>query len=69
MFFGRKFSLHNFRRFISVQSDANIDSHSKKNFIGMTKDEIFTTISDLGLGKYRANQIWDWIYRQGLFSH
>ncbi|EGG15021.1 putative ribosomal RNA large subunit methyltransferase N [Cavenderia fasciculata] len=38
---------------------------TKKNLIGLSKEEIETQFETLGLEKYRAKQVWKWIYNKG----
>jgi len=39
-----------------------------KNLIGLTKEELLEEILSLGESKFRANQIWSWIYYYGVKS-
>ncbi len=49
---------------LSVKIINSIDV-SKKNLLGLSKNELKTIFSDNNLPKFRADQIWYWIYRSG----
>ena len=43
----------------------NLIDVSKKNLLGLSKNELKTILSENNLPKFRADQIWYWIYRSG----
>ena len=51
----------------SVKLTNSIDD-IKKNLLGLSKNELKTTLSENNLPKFRADQIWNWIYRSGTIN-
>ncbi|MFN7039435.1 MAG: 23S rRNA (adenine(2503)-C(2))-methyltransferase RlmN [Alphaproteobacteria bacterium] len=43
-------------------------TETKKNLIGLSKDELAQEIKDFGEKSFRAKQLWQWIYNQGATS-
>src|SRR5580704_9026269 len=41
------------------------DTGGKRNLIGLSYDELTEALTALGLEKFRAKQIWSWIYFHG----
>ena len=39
-----------------------------KSLIGLTQEELTTELQSLGVEKYRAKQIWTWVYFHGVKS-
>lgn len=42
-----------------------LDVNGKRNLIGLSFEELTTALTELGLEKFRAKQIWSWIYNHG----
>lgn len=38
----------------------------KQDLIGLSREELAEHLSKLGLEKYRANQVWQWVYNRGV---
>ena len=51
----------------SVKLTNSIDD-IKTNLLGLSKNELKTTLSENNLPKFRADQIWNWIYRSGTIN-
>ena len=49
---------------LSVNIINSIDV-TKTNLLGLSKNELKTILSENNLPKFRADQIWYWIYRSG----
>ncbi len=43
-----------------------IDAAGRRNLIGLSQDELLEAITALGLEKFRAKQLWSWIYFHGV---
>ncbi len=43
-----------------------LDIDGRRNLVGLSFDELTTALTDLGLEKFRAKQIWGWIYNRGV---
>ena len=41
---------------------------AKSNLVGLSRLELAKKLSDLGLAKFRAGQVWHWIYHKGTTS-
>ena len=41
---------------------------AKSNLVGLSRSELAKKLSDLGLAKFRAGQVWHWIYHKGTTS-
>jgi 23S rRNA (adenine2503-C2)-methyltransferase len=41
------------------------DITPKENLVGLTRPELEKILIDSGLAKFRARQIWHWIYHKG----
>lgn len=39
-----------------------------KSFFSLEKNEIESVFKDIGIPKFRASQLWDWIYEKGVFK-
>ena len=39
---------------------------TKTYLIGLTKDEIAAKLQEIGMEKFRAKQIWHWLYAKGV---
>ena len=44
---------------------ANVENNPKTNLLGLTEAEIRSLLNKINLPNFRANQIWNWIYRSG----
>ena len=44
------------------------DLGAKSNLVGLSRLELAKKLSDLGLAKFRAGQVWHWIYHKGTTS-
>ena len=44
----------------------SVNSHKNNPLIGLDRFEIFDAFKSLGVEKFRANQMWNWIYFQGV---
>ena len=42
-----------------------LDVDGRRNLVGLTLDELTTALTDLGFEKFRARQVWSWIYNHG----
>ena len=42
------------------------DSDGRRSLIGMTRSELVAALTELGLQKFRADQIWQWVYNRGV---
>jgi len=42
-----------------------LDADGRRNLIGLSYEELTQALNDLGLEKFRAKQIWSWIYHHG----
>ncbi len=49
---------------IFAAPDAIIDG--RKSLIGLNKDDMLEIMQEFGLQKFRAKQVWDWIYKKGI---
>ena len=38
------------------------------NILHLTKSDLFSKIEELGLKRFKAKQIWQWIYEKGVFD-
>ena len=43
----------------------NVENNPKTNLLGLTEAEIKSLLNKINLPNFRANQIWNWIYRSG----
>ena len=43
-----------------------LDIEGRRNLVGLSFDELTTALTDLGLEKFRAKQIWGWSYNRGV---
>jgi 23S rRNA (adenine2503-C2)-methyltransferase len=43
-----------------------VDKDGKRNIIGLDYDELTESLVALGLEKFRAKQVWSWVYHHGL---
>ena len=50
---------------ISKTNVANVENNPKTNLLGLTEAEIRSQLNKINLPNFRANQIWNWIYRSG----
>ena len=41
------------------------DRNLKLNLVGLTRSELEKVLVDAGLAKFRAKQVWHWIYHKG----
>ena len=41
------------------------DENLKLNLVGLTRSELEKVLVDAGLAKFRAKQVWHWIYHKG----
>ena len=41
-------------------------SDRRINLVGMTRDEIASALADLNVERYRADQIYSWVYTKGV---
>ena len=44
---------------------SSLENNPKTNLLGLTKAEIKSLLNKINLPNFRANQIWNWIYRSG----
>ena len=42
-----------------------VDKDGKRNLIGLDYEELTEALTSLGLEKFRAKQVWSWIYHHG----
>ena len=44
---------------------AKVDADGRRNLVGLSRDELEAALAEIGLPKFRAKQLWHWIYHQG----
>lgn len=44
---------------------AQRDADGRKNLVGLSREELEAELAEIGLPKFRAKQLWHWIYHQG----
>lgn len=42
-----------------------VDADGRKNLVGLSREELETEVTSIGLEKFRARQLWHWIYHRG----
>lgn len=42
-----------------------VDADGRKNLVGLSRDELEAEMLSVGLEKFRARQLWHWIYHRG----
>ena len=51
-----------------TDSEESSAPKAKSNLVGLSRSELSKKLSDLGLQKFRAGQVWHWIYHKGTTS-
>ena len=51
---------------ISVAASAGSVKSVRQNLLGMSLTELEDSVVELGLPKFRARQVWRWVWRHGL---